>query len=391
MDIDRPIRILQVLTIMGHGGSESMIMNYYRNMNHNKVQFDFLVHREKKGVFEDEIESLGGKIYRMPPISPKNYFIYIKKLDAFFKEHTEYKIVHSHLNALSIFVLGIAKKNNVPVRIAHSHTSLYNLNLNPFSKQRHSLNFAIRFIIQNTLKLKIRTYANYYFSCGSKAGKWLFGKSNFSKVKIVNNAIDSKRFTYNLDKSLKNKKKIKVEKKIVLGHIGNFIPVKNHAFLIEIYKEIKKKKSNTALILIGKVNEGQIQKMTKGSLPSDIKFLGLRNDIPEILQAVDVFILPSTNEGLPLSLIEAQASGLKIVTSDAVTQELDITGLIKFTSLKQSPKYWAKSILNQFPYDRKNTENKIIEGNYDIVSNALSLQEFYIKNYFDSTQNHTYE
>lgn len=131
--------------------------------------------------------------------------------------------------------------------------------------------------------------------------------------------------------------------------------------------------------------------MTKGSLPSDIKFLGLRNDIPEILQAVDVFILPSTNEGLPLSLIEAQASGLKIVTSDAVTQELDITGLIKFTSLKQSPKYWAKSILNQFPYDRKNTENKIIEGNYDIVSNALSLQEFYIKNYFDSTQNHTYE
>jgi glycosyltransferase involved in cell wall biosynthesis len=386
MEIDKPIRILQVLTIMGHGGSESMIMNYYRNIDRNKVQFDFLVHRTKKGVFEDEIESLGGKIYRMPPISPKNYFKYKEKLNAFFKEHKEYKIVHSHLNALSIFVLNIAKKNNIPIRIAHSHTSLYNLNLNPFSKQRHNLNFAARFFIQNFLKLKIPAYANYYFSCGDKAGKWLFGKSNFSKVRIINNAIDAEKFNYNIDKALKNKKRLEVEEKIVLGHIGNFIPVKNHSFLIEIYREIKKINPNTSLILVGKVDENQIKKLIKGPLPSDIKFLGQRNDIHEILQAIDVFVFPSTNEGLPLSLIEAQASGLKIAASDDITQELDITGLINFISLKQSPKYWAKLILSELPYNRRDTKNEIIEGKYDIINNALALQEFYIKNYFEQNK-----
>jgi glycosyltransferase involved in cell wall biosynthesis len=361
-------------------------MNYYRNIDRNKVQFDFLVHRTKKGVFEDEIESLGGKIYRMPPISPKNYFKYKEKLNAFFKEHIEYKIVHSHLNALSIFVLNIAKKNNIPIRIAHSHTSLYNLNLNPFSKQRHNLNFAARFFIQNFLKLKIPAYANYYFSCGDKAGKWLFGKSNFSKVRIINNAIDAEKFNYNIDKALKNKKRLEVEEKIVLGHIGNFIPVKNHSFLIEIYREIKKINPNTSLILVGKVDENQIKKLIKGPLPSDIKFLGQRNDIHEILQAIDVFVFPSTNEGLPLSLIEAQASGLKIAASDDITQELDITGLINFISLKQSPKYWAKLILSELPYNRRDTKNEIIEGKYDIINNALALQEFYIKNYFEQNK-----
>ncbi|MGK0446262.1 MAG: glycosyltransferase involved in cell wall biosynthesis [Polaribacter sp.] len=383
MEIEKPIRILQVLTIMGRGGAESMIMNYYRNINRNQVQFDFLVHREEKGAFDDEIESLGGKIYRMPSINPKNYFNYKEKLNVFFTEHKEYKIVHSHLNALSIIVLSIAKKNDVPIRIAHSHTSLYNLNLNPFSKQRHSLYFAYKFILQNLLKRKVSTYASHYFSCGAKAGKWLFGKRNFKKVNIINNAIDSGMFTYNPEKSLKIKKELKLDQKIVLGHVGNFVPEKNHSFLIEVYQEIKKINNNTTLVLAGRVDKSQIQKLTDRPLPADIKFLGLRNDIPEILQAIDVFIFPSTNEGLPLSLIEAQASGLKIVASDSITKELDITNLLNYISLKQSPEYWANYILNELPYDRRNTKNEIIEGEYDIVRNALMLQEFYIKNYTD--------
>ena len=132
------IRVLQVLTIMDRGGAETMIMNYYRTMDRTKVQFDFLLHRQKRGVFDDEIERLGGRIHRVSNISFKNLADYKKSLDAFFKENPEYKIIHSHLNALSVFVLKAAKNNTVPIRIAHSHTSLYNLNLNPFSKNRHS-------------------------------------------------------------------------------------------------------------------------------------------------------------------------------------------------------------------------------------------------------------
>ena len=378
MKMKKPIRILQVLTIMNRGGAETMIMNYYRNIDRSKIQFDFLLHRKEKGAFDDEIISLGGKIYRMQNINLKKIPAYLKALDVFFKNHKEYRVIHSHINAFSVFVLRAAKKNNIPIRIAHSHTSLYNLNLNPFSKKRHSLSFAAKFIAQNIFKLKIPTYSNYYFSCGDKAGKWLFGKNNFSKVKIINNAIDSDLFIYNEGKSLKMKKDLNLEGKIVLGHVGNFVPEKNHYFLLKIYQEIKKINPKASLVLVGAFGEAEIEKLINESLPEDLNLLGLRSDVPDVLQAIDIFLFPSTNEGLPVTLIEAQAAGLKIIASDDITQELNITNLIDFLPLKQSPEYWAKVILDSYPYQRRNTKNQIIEGEYDIESNALALQEFYI-------------
>lgn len=379
--MEKPIRILQVLTIMNRGGAETMIMNYYRNIDRSKIQFDFLLHRKEKGAFDDEIKSLGGKIYTMQNISINNIPAYIKALNIFFKNHEEYKIIHSHINAYSVFVLKAAKKNNIPIRIAHSHTSLYNLNLNPFSKKRHSINFAIKFIAQNLFKLKIPAHSNFYFSCGDKAGRWLFGKKNISKVRIINNAIDSELFIYNADKSLKMKKKLNLDDKIVFGHVGNFVPEKNHSFLIKIYQEIKKINPKASLVLVGAFAESEIEKMIKESLPKDLNILGLRSDIPDILQAIDIFIFPSTNEGLPVTLIEAQASGLKIIASDNITKELNITNLIDFLPLKQSPEYWAKAVLNSYPYQRRNTKDQIIEGEYDIKSNASALQEFYINEF----------
>jgi glycosyltransferase involved in cell wall biosynthesis len=379
--MEKPIRILQVLTIMNRGGAETMIMNYYRNIDRSKVQFDFLLHRKEKGAFDDEIKSLGGKIYTMQSINLKKIPAYLKSLDFFFKNHKEYKIVHSHINAFSVFVLRAAKKNNIPIRIAHSHTSLFNLNLNPFLKNRHSLNFAIKFIAQNLFKLKIPSYSNYYFSCGDKAGKWLFGEKNISKVRIINNAIDSDLFLYNEDKSLEMKKVLSLEGKLVIGHIGNFVPEKNHSFLIKIYQAIKKINDKATLVLVGSFGENEIEKLIDESLPKDLNILGLRSDIPDILQAIDIFLFPSTNEGLPVTLIEAQAAGLRIIASDAITQELNMTNLIDFLSLKESPEYWAKAVLNSFPYQRKNTKNKIIEGDYDIKSNAYVLQEFYINEF----------
>ncbi|WP_108868370.1 glycosyltransferase family 1 protein [Aquimarina aquimarini] len=374
----KPIRILQVLTIMNRGGAETMVMNYYRNIDRNKVQFDFLLHRQERGVFDDEIESLGGKIHRLQNISFRNLSGYRKALDHFFQHHPEYQIVHSHLNALSTFVLKSAKKQGVKTRIAHSHTSLYNLNLNPFSKNRHSLNFAFRFFAQNMLKKQVPKYANYYYSCGDKAGQWLFGKKNTQKIKIINNAIDSSKFVYDREQSERIKKELQIEDTFVIGHVGNFVPEKNHSFLLEIFKEIQREKKDSVLILVGAGERAQYEQMTSTlGIEKEVHFLGARNDVPDLLQAIDVFLFPSTNEGLPVTLIEAQAAGLKIIASDEISKELDITGMIDFVSLSQSPKYWAELLLKSVNYNRTNTMNKIIEGNYDIKNNATMLQEFY--------------
>ncbi len=375
----KPIRILQVLTIMNRGGAETMVMNYYRNIDRSKVQFDFLLHRQERGAFDDEIEALGGKIYRLQNISFKQLPKYRQALDQFFKSHPEYKIVHSHLNGLSVFVLKYAKKNKVPVRIAHSHTSLYNLNLNPFSKDRHSLTFAFKFFAQNILKRGVTKYANHYFSCGDKAGYWLYGKKNASRIRNINNAIKTDQFIYNPDTSAKVKKELDTGDKLVVGHVGNFAPEKNHVFLIEVFKECKRIHDNCVLTLVGGGGgrEAIEQKVKEEQLVDDVLFLGVRKDVPDVLQGIDVFLFPSTNEGLPVTLIEAQASGLKIVASDEVSSELNITGNIEFVSLRQTPEKWAEIVLKSTNYKRTNTLDKIIEGNYDIKNNAEELQEFY--------------
>uniref|UniRef100_UPI004048D9F7 glycosyltransferase family 1 protein n=1 Tax=Mariniflexile sp. TaxID=1979402 RepID=UPI004048D9F7 len=378
--MDLPIRVLQVLTIMNRGGAETMIMNYYRNIDRNKVQFDFLLHRPQEGVFEKEIIALGGRIYKIPSISPKNYFSYTKKLDSFFKQHPEYKIIHSHLNALSSIVLKIAKNNGVSIRIAHSHTSLCHLNLNPFSKSRHSLNFIFKYFVQNLVKSSVPKNATIYFACGEKAGVWLFGEKMMDKIKIINNAIPSPIFSYQSEKATATRKELNINNEhLVIGHVGNFVPEKNHLFLILVFHEIKKIVEHSKLILVGGGNVSMVEAKAKElNLEKDVLFLGVRSDVPSILMAMDVFVFPSTNEGLPVTLIEAQASGLRITASNEISKELNITGLVDFISLNESPGHWAKNIIASANYDRKNTVKKIIDANYDIVNNAQMLQNFYL-------------
>ena len=363
---------------MNRGGAETMIMNYYRNIDRSKVQFDFLLNRKERGIFDDEIEALGGRIYRLPNIDYTKISAYLKALDKFFEEHGEYKIVHSHLNAVSVFVLRAAKRYQVPVRIAHSHTSLHTLNFNPFSTDRHGLAFLLRFSVQNLLRKRITRYASNYFSCGEKAGQWLFGSKNMSQVKLINNALDSDDFTYCPETALKTREALGVGDKFVIGHVGNFAPEKNHVFIIKVYKEIRKLNPDTCLVLVGGFSRSDLEKLTAEALPEDVMVLGSRNDVPELLQAMDLFLFPSTNEGLPVTLIEAQAAGLKIKASANITRELKMTDLIDFIPLSESPVYWAENVLESLPYQRRNTKEDIIAGGYDIKSKAEELQEFYV-------------
>lgn len=243
-----PIRVLQVMANMGRGGAEMMVMNYYRNVDRTKVQFDFLVHRPEVHAFDMEIESLGGKIYKMPPISSSTFFKYIKALKKFFKEHPEYTIIHSHMNALSFLVLKYAQKT-CKVRIGHSHTSINPLAVFHIYKKNIESKIAFKNLFLHSIRKLTGKYATHYFACGEKAGQWLFGKKR--KIRIINNAINSDEFIYDKNKSEEIKKSLKIENFFVFGHVGRFANPKNHYFLIKIFNEILKIEPKSRLLLIG--------------------------------------------------------------------------------------------------------------------------------------------
>ena len=371
------IRVLQVFTSMGRGGAESMIMNYYRKIDRNKVQFDFLVHRTNRAAFDDEIEQLGGKIYRLSPINPLFPKKYYEELRDLFSNNNQYSIIHSHLNTFSTFPLKIAQEFNIPTRIAHAHIAMNPISIRTAFKNKANSIDTIKKIIKLQLRRRIHKYSTHNFSCGEKAGKWLFGA--VKNVYIMNNAIDSEKFTYDSVRSKKLKKEFKLDNSIVLGHIGRFTYQKNHKYLLTIFAEILKNNLNYKLVFIG---DGPLQDRIKEEannlgISNNILFLGVRTDIPDLLQMIDIFIFPSFYEGLPVTLIEAQAAGLKILASDAITQEVALTTNISFLPIHTNPKTWADKIIELGTVQKKNEIELIKKGNYDILENTRKIEHFY--------------
>jgi glycosyltransferase involved in cell wall biosynthesis len=364
-----PIRVLQVFAQMNRGGAETMIMNFYRNVDRSKIQFDFIVHSQEECDYDMEIQSLGGKIFRIPRYTGKNHFRYNVEWHNFFKEHPEYKIIHGHLRSTASIYLKIAKKYGVKT-IAHSHST--------------SSGNGISAIVKNILQYPIRYIADYLFSCSKVAGEWLFGKkaTRQHNFVVVSNAIETSKFAYNEDLRIKKRIELHLENKFVVGHIGRFITAKNHIFLLNIFKEIYDINPNAILLLIG---DGELKrliekKVSELGLNNSVVFTGVRSDIPGLLQAMDVFLFPSLYEGLPVTLIEAQASGLKIVASNTLTEEVAITDLITFCSLKTDPRDWANCALDD-NFDSNNRHinfTKVKRSNYDIEENAKWLQNFYL-------------
>lgn len=233
MEKNEPIRVLNFVPNMRAAGIESFIMNVYRNIDKSKIQFDFVVHNKRREFFDDEIEKLGGKIYRLTYKDDKNIFKYIKDLNDFFKDHKEYKIVHGHMQSMMPLYLYIAKKYNVQARIAHSHNGSYEKTLKGFV-----LHLFSRFS---------KYPANYYMACSEVAGKYLFGNKDF---KILYNGIDIDKFKFNEDIRNKYRKDLKLEDNFVIGHIGRFELQKNHKFILEIFNDFQKEKSSAKLLLV---------------------------------------------------------------------------------------------------------------------------------------------
>nr|WP_317331736.1 glycosyltransferase family 1 protein [uncultured Romboutsia sp.] len=364
---NQQIRIAHVMGKMVSGGVESVVMNYYRNIDKKKIQFDFIVDEDSTYIPRDEIENMGGRVILVPPY--QKIFSYIKKLKIVFKEN-EYKIVHSHLNTISVFPLYAAKIAKVPVRIAHSHSTS---NKKEWKKD----------ILKNILKLFSKTNATHYFCCSELAGRWLFGDKEYdnNKVKLINNAIDIDKFIYNEEIRDKIRKEIKVENKLVIGHIGRFVEQKNHIGLLEIFYEIHKENKEAVLLLVG---DGPLfnvikEKVKSFNLQDSVIFLGKRNDVNRLMQGMDIFLLPSLYEGLPVVGVEAQASGLLCIFSDSMTKETKIIESTKFISLSKSYSLWAKEILEAHKrYKRKDTKIEVINSSFEIKTESKKLESIYI-------------
>ena len=361
-----PIRVLQVVTHMERGGLESMIMNYCRYIDREKIQFDFLVHRQERAAFDDEIESLGGKIYRLPRLVPWSKS-YLSALNHFFDEHPEYKVVHVHQDCLSSVILKVAAQHNVPVRVAHSHSASQDKNL--------------KYLIKLCYKRFIPKYASDLFACGRDAGDWMFGGAPFQ---IINNAIDVAAYTYDRAKRQKVRQQLGLENEFTIGHVGRFNQPKNHPFLLDIFATLLKEEPNAILLLVGG-GEGMSkmqEKVQELGIAEHVRFLGVRSDVADLMQAMDMFVLPSLYEGLPVTMVEAQAAGLPCIISDKVPPECILTeGLVDVMTLSASPEAWAEKILAKRAIPRTDRRAEIAAHGFDITTEAVKLQEFYLKAY----------
>ena len=304
-----PIRILHIVTNMSYGGLENLLMNYYRHIDRDRIQFDFLTHVEIHQDFEEEIASLGGKLYRLPKLNPFSRS-YRSALHVFLAAHPEYRIVHSHLDCTAGIPLQAAQKQGVPLRIAHAHSS----------SQNHNLKYLIKLYCRHS----IPKYATHLFACGEKAGDWMFRGSPYT---VMRNAIAVSDFTYRRELAVKIKAELGIADSFVIGHVGQFRREKNHCFLIRIFHQILQTAPNCVLLLVGKGPEMAPAKALAQELgiEKQILFLGARGDIPQLMQAMDVFVLPSIYEGLPVTMVEAQAAGLPCFISDRVPIECKIT------------------------------------------------------------------
>ncbi len=356
------IRVLQAVNIMDRAGLETMLMNYYRKIDKERVQFDFLTHRPGKGAYEDEIISMGGRVFHAPRLYPQNYITYYKYMRQFFKEHPEYKIIHAHIDTMSAFPLFIAKKNNIPIRIAHSHTS--------------RLDIDAKLPIKYLAKLVLPKVANIYCSCGNKAGKFLYGGKDF---RLIHNAIDLKSFQFNDLQRSKKRMELAIKDEFVIGHVGRYCYIKNQMFLLDIFVEVLKQKPNAKLLLIGKGEDEAAlrKKVSELSLDGKVLFLLDRSDVRELYQVMDVFVMPSIFEGLPVVGVEAQANGLPCIVSDTISDEILLTDAISMMSLKQSAREWAEKILSVPKERSKNSIEQLKCKGYDVEIEADKLVKWY--------------
>ena len=369
-----PKRILHVIAKLNRAGTESMLMNFYRNIDRSKIQFDFAICTEEHCDFEDEVLSMGGRVIRYPRYKGFNHIQYKKWWKEFFASHEEYEVVHGHIGSTAAIYLSIAKRSG-RYTIAHSHGTLEPL--------------SIRSIIWRAYSYPTRFIADHFFGCSMSALETRYGMKmahNSTRAEVLNNAIDSMRFIYNESERIEVRKELGISSStFVIGTIGRLASQKNPQMTLGIINELKNRKLPFKFIWVGVGSlKGEIEnEIEKNNLTNDVLMLGLRNDIPRVLQGLDMFVFPSIWEGLGIVAIEAQAAGLPTLCSDQVPREVKVTSLCKFLQLNDL-NAWCDEISNIYcdvsrdTYKRLNEYSNIVNANYDIGAVARWLQDFYL-------------
>lgn len=358
------IKVLHIVSSLGGGGVESMLYNYYSNMDNEKIHFDFIVHGNNKGIIEKKVEDMGSIVYHVTPkkTSFKDNMLDIENVI----KNGNYDVVHCHQNFSNFSSLYLAWKHKVPVRISHAHGCKEVKNIVEKMKQ---------FLLRSLNKL----FANYFFSCGLDAGKWLHGKgwSPSKKNILMNNAIDVDKFSYSEEVRQRYRKKLNVKDKKVLLHVGRFSDEKNHLFMVDIMEQLSKENSEYILLLVG---NGATEKLVKRyveekEISNSIIFMGVRNDVAELMNAADVFLLPSKNEGFPVTLVEAQSTGIFSLVSEKVTKEIALTDLIEYLPINNIEP-WIKRIVDNNIQVRQSRKVDIENAGYSITFQAKNYSRW---------------
>lgn len=360
------VRILHMIGSLNIGGSQTMIMNIYRMIDRNRIQFDFIVDHSEQLYFKEEIEKLGGRVFVMPTFTGENIFQVRKAWKCFFEMHPEYQVLHSHVRSYASIYFWIAKKYGIKT-IIHSHST--------------SNGSGIKSVAKIILQYPLRYEADYFFGCSLKAGEWLFGKKivQSDRYFTIKNAIDTQKYFFDRKQRSILRNQLRIEEDVtVFIHVGRLHEAKNHIFLLHVFAMLIKEIPNSMLLLVGDGElsseiEKQIEQL---NLKSYVKMLGARTDIPDILNAADVFLFPSKWEGLPVTVVEAQASGLPCFVSDKITKEVGISELVKFLPIDKGTQVWIDAI-KETDLTRKNVIDKIIQAGFDIKKSVEWLTKFY--------------
>lgn len=365
-----PIRVLHNIASLHFGGAQAFLMNVYNNIDREKVQFDFVVTPEEKKDLYEQVEQMGGRIFVCPKYTGKNHFAYCRWWNDFFAEHPEYHVIHGHVRSTASIYLKIAQKYGL-VTIAHSHST--------------SNGRGVSAIVKNIMQLPIRHTADYLFACSDKAGKWLYGEKATKQpnYRMIPNGVDLRRFAFHEEKRRQMRNQLKITEDIfVVGHIGRITVPKNHQFLVELFAAYHKENPQSRLLLVGdgELFEAVQQQCTQLGIREAVIMVGSKTNTEDYYQAMDLFVFPSLWEGLPVSVVEAQANGLICLLSDVITRDVDLTDQVKYLSLNEKSR-WINEIARACPKPRTaaSPENMKKLQPFDASVVAKQLQDFYLE------------
>ena len=363
-----PIRVLHVLGNTDLGGAESRTMDLYRHMDRSRVQFDFLVHTDREGFFDGEIAELGGRIFRVPRFRLYNIVSYRRAMRRFFARHHEFCAVEGHITSSAAIYLPIAKRYGVPRTVAHARSA--------------GVDRGIKGTLTRLLRRNLSERADYLFTCSELAAISVFGQRAVreGRTVFIPNAIDCQAFAYDPSRREQMRHSLGIEDQYVIGHVGRFHYAKNHEYLLRVFAALCEGKKERYLLLLlgdGAGMEAMRTLAKELDIAEQVRFLGNQKNVNDYYQAMDYFVYPSRYEGLPATMVEAQASGLRCLVSDAICTEAAVTDLVERMSIDRPPQEWADRIAQTTRYERYSHAQQVGQAGFDVAAQAERLMRFY--------------